>query len=239
MKSLDDLLAKIDAEHKQKSSSKSGLSSQAMPNSNNSQESSNSIDNLLAQTQSAFTQKATSQSSSSKNSPDLEQFLAEVEQKAKPPQKSVNSHQGRDLSTDLDELLGETKKKIKTPEKDLSSALDEMLGEVQSKKQSEAERKQQERDTEKHLQQLALKSQARPKNLGVDLVNLSQKQEQQRLEAKREQRKREALKERAKEWLSKLELHSEEGLWFEEFAYAYNSKLDAAMDYLQALKDVT
>ncbi|MEQ9672629.1 salt stress protein, Slr1339 family [Coleofasciculus sp. G2-EDA-02] len=53
----------------------------------------------------------------------------------------------------------------------------------------------------------------------------------------RQQRKREALKQQAQEWLNNLKPHSEEGLWFEEFSYSYPSKLEAAMDYLQALRE--
>ncbi|MCT7949191.1 hypothetical protein NG798_05270 [Ancylothrix sp. C2] len=44
------------------------------------------------------------------------------------------------------------------------------------------------------------------------------------------------LKKPAEEWLKKLDPLSEEGLWFEEFAYKYPSKLEAAIDYLQALQ---
>ena len=51
------------------------------------------------------------------------------------------------------------------------------------------------------------------------------------------QQQKEALASQAKEWLKNLNPLSEEGLWFEEFAYAYPSKLDAAIDYLQALRE--
>jgi hypothetical protein len=43
----------------------------------------------------------------------------------------------------------------------------------------------------------------------------------------------EALKKQAQAWLSKLDPLSPEGLWFERFAEAYPSKLDAAIEYLQ------
>lgn len=51
------------------------------------------------------------------------------------------------------------------------------------------------------------------------------------------QQQREALKKEAEAWLKKLNPRSAEGLWFEEFAYSYSSKLEAAIDYLQALKE--
>lgn len=64
-----------------------------------------------------------------------------------------------------------------------------------------------------------------------------QLREEQLREEQRRQRKREALTQEATEWLKKLSPRSEEGLWFEEFSYSYPSKLDAAIDYLQALKE--
>ncbi len=53
---------------------------------------------------------------------------------------------------------------------------------------------------------------------------------QEKLQAKQ----REALQKPAKQWLSKLDPLSSEGLWFEKFAQGYPNKLAAAMDYLQA-----
>ncbi|MBE9225876.1 hypothetical protein IQ264_10610 [Phormidium sp. LEGE 05292] len=51
------------------------------------------------------------------------------------------------------------------------------------------------------------------------------------------QQQRQALTKEAEAWLKKLNPRSAEGLWFEEFAYSYSSKLEAAIDYLQALKE--
>ncbi len=64
-----------------------------------------------------------------------------------------------------------------------------------------------------------------------------QEQEQQRLEAQRQQRKRQALQQKAQDWLKRLNPNSEEGRWFEEFSYSHKSKLEAAMDYLEALRE--
>lgn len=63
-----------------------------------------------------------------------------------------------------------------------------------------------------------------------------QREEQLRIQ-QREKRRREALVQEAKEWLKNLNPRSEEGLWFEEFSYSYPSKLEAAIDYLQALRE--
>ncbi|MBD1934896.1 MULTISPECIES: salt stress protein, Slr1339 family [Cyanophyceae] len=70
--------------------------------------------------------------------------------------------------------------------------------------------------------------------------NLKEQQQLAEKKIKQEQIKqqqREALASQAKEWLKNLNPLSEEGLWFEEFAYAYPAKLDAAIDYLQALRE--
>jgi hypothetical protein len=62
---------------------------------------------------------------------------------------------------------------------------------------------------------------------------IAQKQKQQ----DKERRRTEALKQKAREWLNNLDPKSDEGLWFEEFAYAYESKLEAAIDYLKAIRE--
>lgn len=61
--------------------------------------------------------------------------------------------------------------------------------------------------------------------------------ELQQREAKREQRRKEALKEQAKQWLKNLNPRSEEGKWFEEFSYSYDDKIQAASDYLEAMRE--
>lgn len=61
--------------------------------------------------------------------------------------------------------------------------------------------------------------------------------ENQRLEKQRLLKKREALKEKALIWLKQLNPKSDEGKWFEEFSYSYDSKVEAAMHYLEALRE--
>lgn len=59
--------------------------------------------------------------------------------------------------------------------------------------------------------------------------------EKKRTEEQRLVKRRQELTQQANEWLKSLDINSQEGLWFEEFAYNYSSKLEAAIDYLQAL----
>jgi hypothetical protein len=61
--------------------------------------------------------------------------------------------------------------------------------------------------------------------------------EAQRREELRERRRKQALREQAQQWLKNLHLNSEEGRWFEEFSYSYESKLEAAIDYLEAMRE--
>lgn len=53
----------------------------------------------------------------------------------------------------------------------------------------------------------------------------------------RERKRKEALREKAKQWLKTLNPRSEEGQWFEEFSYSYEDKLQAAVDYLEAMRE--
>ena len=80
-------------------------------------------------------------------------------------------------------------------------------------------------------------------DLVADLKQTYQEQDRQQeiakqQEIKRQQQKRQAtLEKSAKAWLKKLDPHSDEGLWFTEFAYAYDSQLAAAIDYLSAMQE--
>ncbi len=58
-----------------------------------------------------------------------------------------------------------------------------------------------------------------------------------KLEEQREQRRKAALQQQAQQWLKNLNPNSEEGRWFEEFSYSYESKLAAAIDYLEAMRE--
>ncbi|MBE9221753.1 hypothetical protein IQ215_03495 [Cyanobacterium stanieri LEGE 03274] len=55
--------------------------------------------------------------------------------------------------------------------------------------------------------------------------------------AKAEAKKREELTIKAQRWLKNLNPNSDEGFWFSQFAMSYDSKLQAAIDYLKALEN--
>lgn len=69
-------------------------------------------------------------------------------------------------------------------------------------------------------------------------AQLRAKEEQLRAQRGREmerQQRRKAIAPKAEAWLKALDPYSDEGLWFEQFAYNYASRLEAAIDYLEAL----
>lgn len=65
----------------------------------------------------------------------------------------------------------------------------------------------------------------------------AEQERQQRLEDLRQQRRAELIRE-AEQWLRTLKPKSKEGQWFAEFSCRYDSPLEAAIDYLEALQDV-
>jgi type IV secretory pathway VirB10-like protein len=104
----------------------------------------------------------------------------------------------------------------------VSPAQENMLAQIK------AELEEQERAEELERQQQLREEQLRKEQ---------QLREEQIRAEQRRQRKREALTQEATEWLKTLKPHSEEGMWFEEFSYSYTSKLEAAIDYLEALRE--
>ncbi|MCL1471284.1 salt stress protein, Slr1339 family [Argonema antarcticum] len=82
-----------------------------------------------------------------------------------------------------------------------------------------------------------LKAEVEEKQKEEELKRQQQVKEEQIRQEQIKQQQRQALTKEAQEWLKKLNIRSEEGLWFEEFAYDYPSKLEAAIDYLQALRE--
>jgi putative protein kinase ArgK-like GTPase of G3E family len=66
---------------------------------------------------------------------------------------------------------------------------------------------------------------------------LQQQQKQQRQQELRD-RQRQELRRTAELWLKNLKPKTEEAQWFEEFACNYESRLEAAIEYLMALQEV-
>ena len=91
------------------------------------------------------------------------------------------------------------------------------------KRQAEAKLAEEKRQAEAKL--------AEEKRRQQELIELQQREEL------RDRRRQETLREEAKTWLAKLDPRSEEGKWFQEFSYSYENKLQAAIDYLEAMQE--
>ncbi|WP_052128717.1 salt stress protein, Slr1339 family [Neosynechococcus sphagnicola] len=72
----------------------------------------------------------------------------------------------------------------------------------------------------------------------AELRQQQQEPEQQRRLEQAKTKRREKLAEQARTWLKSFNPDSEEGRWFEEFSASYDSQLEAAIDYLEALQSV-
>lgn len=92
----------------------------------------------------------------------------------------------------------------------------------------------QERKREARLAELKRQEEAR---IAAEKRRQQELIEAQKREALRERRRKEAMREKAKQWLTNLNMRSEEGKWFEEFSYSYEDKLQAAIDYLEAMRE--
>jgi hypothetical protein len=89
----------------------------------------------------------------------------------------------------------------------------------------------QERDHREALQQQQERQDAERRQQQV------QQAQQRRLDALKAKRRAE-LTQSARKWLKRLSPKTSEGQWFEEFACGYESHLEAAIDYLEALQEV-
>ena len=98
----------------------------------------------------------------------------------------------------------------------------------------DAEYRKQAQQRDAKLEQAKRQQQARieeQKRRERELIEAQQREEL------RERRRKEAMREKAQQWLKNLNPRSEEGRWFEEFSYSYEDKLQAAIDYLEAMRE--
>jgi hypothetical protein len=211
---MDDLLAQMKAEFQ------SGKS----PENSHKTLQNNNLYNTQTSSPSTFNQQSSSMVNN--NSSSMDNLLSEVkaeltEKKSFPPEK----HQGiNPVKADLEDLNNPFFAPKNSPQQNISSSysvgktpinnylLDDLKSELIQEQQLKLEQQQQEQK-----------------------LKLEQEKQQEELKQKR---KKQALQDKAKEWLKKLDPNSDEGIWFEEFSYGYESKLDAAIDYIEALREV-
>ncbi|MDY6783115.1 MAG: hypothetical protein SW833_11310 [Cyanobacteriota bacterium] len=237
---LDDLLAGIKTEFEQNNVAPKTSPSPAM-----SQDSS-SLDDLISQVQGELKPQKPSQPPADSG---IDKLLAEVKSEINPRPAS-----DKKTESNTDDLLAQVKSnyngKNKTANQDKTSPTDNLLAEVKAefdnkktvarspkssfpgKSTASSPHPTSER-TDNLLAEL--KSEFKKQNIEEDLQQTEKAQREIMQAEKERQQRRKALTRKAEMWLKGLDAYSDEGLWFEEFAYSYSSRLEAAIDYLEAL----
>ena len=147
----------------------------------------------------------------------------------KQPQKDLQDRSDRQLDSNLDSILSDLKTEF-VPEKPRNKA---------KSPQSSTKPAFKPRSTSGFKNNLLedLKEEYQAKDREIQQRKQQALEEQKRREQQKKQRRRQALKKEAQKWLQNLDINTDEGLWFEEFSYAYDSKLEAAIDYLEAIRE--
>lgn len=147
---------------------------------------------------------------------DIDKLLTDLKSEFQPEQSPQKKPLSRS-SSPLDHLLNNVKQEIQHQKPSVSSSVSKITYDISNPLVEQLKNEfAQEEQQRQHQQQEEEKAQ------------------KQRLQQQQQQQKK-ALEAKAQEWLKQLNPNSEEGLWFEEFAYAYESKLAAAIDYLQGM----
>lgn len=158
-----------------------------------------------------------------------------------PPQNSLDSASMEQMLAELRTELESGRNRPGNPSQQLVTSTNQQTNVVDAKKYRErlnalidADYQQQAQKREAKLAEIKRQEEAKiaeQKRRQQELI------EAQRREELRERKRKEALREQAQQWLKNLHLNSEEGRWFEEFSYSYESKLEAAIDYLEAMRE--
>ena len=164
-------------------------------------------------------------------------------EKASTPTKPPESKSSNSIDNSLEEIQAKMQTQKQSSFADATkkkqcqhTTTDEFLAQIKTKfahQKSQSQPKSQTNTTQDSLQTLAHQYQASKQQ------QIQQKQQEKIEDIQKQelnkQRQRKQLTRQAKEWLKNLDPNSDEGFWFEQFALAYESKLEAAIDYLDAL----
>lgn len=181
------------------------------------------IDDLLAQMKAEYNESSKPSSSSPSQS--------SAAQKSKP--KNLSS-----TSNNLDKLLTDLKAEFKQLDNSVQSSAQQQLSHNNQEAQPVSLSKKPDYSNHSaHKLINDLKADLATEQRATEAKKQEQLKQQQIQQQQKEQRRRQALRQQAQKWLEQLDPHSPEGLWFEEFSYSYESKLEAAIDYLAALKE--
>ncbi len=179
----------------------------------------------------------------------LNQLKRERQKPEQPKQENFLSRNTPDpeASSSVDNILNEVKTKFqqqqgKKLDRNTSSQREDPLAQIKANFAAKQQQKQQQKQQDAAaaakgdflLQQL--QSEYRQNQKDTSQETQKQQLEEIRQSELRRQREKKALTRKAQEWLDNLDPYSDEGFWFEQFCYSYESRLEAAMDYLKALE---
>ena len=190
----------------------------------------NSIDELLAELQAEYKEKEQAEATSKVTS------SPQPSQKIQTKKSSSPMNKQADDSSSLSNLLNELKGEFEDKKEKLESKKQQLESKSSARNIAKKRRSPKPEISDNSLlQELQLEYQRK------DKAQQEQREQQRRVELKRQEmkrkRRRQALTSKAQEWLKNLDSNSDEGLWFEEFSYSYDSQLEAAIDYLEALRE--
>ena len=187
----------------------------------------------------------------------LEQLASQHQGKKSSSTPKTTSPAINSSEDNIDRYIAELKSQ---PPKSPSSSTDDFLEEIENNYQSNQEESNTDStelfaDIEQQFQQNKVTNKLSTEDSSIiehsikHIVKFSQEKNQHyqenktvnnltdiRQEELNKQRQIKQLKTKAQQWLKNLDPNSEEGFWFEQFALSYNSKLEAAIEYIKALQ---
>ncbi len=150
-------------------------------------------------------------------------------------------------NNNLDDLLNELKSQYKTSNNSEKSSdnIDDLLNEVKSDIKSNKissrfennQAPQNNSQVDAYLESIKAKyqNQRNQKQSQKDLIYNRNKQEII-IQEQQKQLKHKQLVRQAEKWLAQIDVNSDEGMWFNQLAESYPSKLEAAISYLSTLE---
>ena len=195
------------------------------------------MDDLLAQLNTEFEPKPQAKPSPRKSPPQSAASKASIEQMLDELRADLESGRGRPNSAP--EQPKNSTKSDKASVVNAARERDRLNALIDTDYRRQAHKREQKRAEIKRQAEAKLAEQKRQEEAKLAEEKRRQQEliELQRREELRNKRRKEALKEDAKKWLEKLSPNSEEGRWFKEFSYSYENKLQAAIDYLEAMRE--
>ena len=218
MSSIDDLLNELRAGHQEKRRE----SEESAPAPSTPENMADNTDNVLDDLRSQFT-------SQPKPSPAPESDLDAIKQQFR-AQPTPSSPEADNSLDELKQRYQQNQEQAKTPSDGVNLDLEQVrLQAMQLRSQEDAEKVAAEQTDD-------ILSSMRDRFI-QDRAVARQKAEAAKEEERQRKQQRRAMKPRAQKWLKELDPYSDEGYWFDQFAQSYSDRLEAALDYLQAMGD--